>query len=124
MKKRFVMMLAALLGVCCLGGCGSATTGANATSEVVKEESKASETAESQTPAGEQTEKEADKAIMVVSFGTSYNDSRVFTSQIIIDVLSERDKLEIDNVEQALDRAVSDGVKELIVQPPTFDERI
>ncbi|MDO4454057.1 MAG: sirohydrochlorin cobaltochelatase [Eubacteriales bacterium] len=80
-----------------------------------------------------------DQAILVVSFGTSYNDSRevtiggiegaieeafpeydvrrAFTSQIIIDKLEERDGLEIDNVGEALDRAVEDGVKTLIVQP-------
>ncbi|HOO28056.1 MAG TPA: sirohydrochlorin cobaltochelatase, partial [Lachnospiraceae bacterium] len=77
--------------------------------------------------------------ILVVSFGTSYNDSRdktiggieqaiadanpdyevrrAFTSQIIIDKLKERDGLEIDNVKEALDRAVADGVKTLVVQP-------
>ena len=77
--------------------------------------------------------------ILTVSFGTSYNDSRditigaienaiqaanpdkevrrAFTSQIIIDKLKERDGLEIDNVEEAFARLVSDGVKELIVQP-------
>ena len=76
---------------------------------------------------------------MVVSFGTSYNDSRditigaienaiadafpqyevrrAFTSQIIIDKLKERDGLEIDNVQEALDRAAADGIKNLIVQP-------
>lgn len=80
-----------------------------------------------------------DTAILVVSFGTSYNDSReatigaiekaigeafpeyevrrAFTSQIIIDKLAERDGLEIDNVTQALDRAAADGIKNLIVQP-------
>ena len=42
---------------------------------------------------------------------------RAFTSQIIIDKLKERDQLEIDNVQEALDRAVSDGIKTLIVQP-------
>lgn len=79
------------------------------------------------------------QAILVVSFGTSYNDSRditigavesaieeafpdydvrrAFTSQIIIDKLEERDGLEIDNVTEALDRAVEDGVSTLIVQP-------
>jgi len=80
-----------------------------------------------------------DQAILVVSFGTSYNESRditigaiegaiekafpdydvrrAFTSQIIIDKLEERDGLEIDNVGEALDRAVEDGVKTLVVQP-------
>ena len=80
-----------------------------------------------------------DQAILVVSFGTSYNESRditigaiegaiekafpdydvrrAFTSQIIIDKLEERDGLEIDNVGEALDRAVEEGVKTLVVQP-------
>ncbi len=80
-----------------------------------------------------------DKEILVISFGTSYNDSRdvtigaienaiadkfgdytvkrAFTSQIIIDKIAERDKIVIDNVEQALERAANDKVKTLIVQP-------
>jgi sirohydrochlorin cobaltochelatase len=80
-----------------------------------------------------------DKAILVVSFGTSYNDSRnttigavesaigenypdwdvrrAFTAQIIIDKLAERDGIEIDNVTEALDKLAADGVKTLIVQP-------
>jgi len=80
------------------------------------------------------------KAILVVSFGTSYNETRAktieaievkvgeafgadydvrraFTSQFIIDKLSDRDGLEIDNVEQAMDRLVDDGVGTLIIQP-------
>jgi sirohydrochlorin cobaltochelatase len=79
------------------------------------------------------------KTILVVSFGTSYNDSReatigaiekaiqnanpdkevrrAFTSQIIIDKLKDRDGIEIDNVDEAFARLIKDGVKELIVQP-------
>ena len=92
-------------------------------------------------PANEtvQNDDGAKGVILAVSFGTSYNDSRdktigaienalteaypdyevrrAFTSQIIIDKLKERDGLEIDNVTEALDRLVADGVKELIVQP-------
>lgn len=105
-RKVLLTLAAALLGAMMLAGCG----------------------------------KGADKtAILVVSFGTSYNDSRditigaveesiktafpdyevrrAFTSQIIIDILKERDGLEIDNVEQALDRAAADGIKKLVVQP-------
>ncbi|MCD8123504.1 MAG: sirohydrochlorin cobaltochelatase [Lachnospiraceae bacterium] len=77
--------------------------------------------------------------LLVVSFGTSYNDSRVediksiedalqeaypdwsvrraFTSQIIINHILARDGEQIDNVEQALQRAVDNGVKNLVVQP-------
>ena len=77
--------------------------------------------------------------ILVVSFGTSFNDSRAadikgiedalqeaypdwsvrraFTAQIIINHVEARDGEYIDNVEQALDRAVANKVKNLIVQP-------
>lgn len=108
MKKRLaVVWIAALLGALCMAGCGNSKSGKT--------------------------------AILVVSFGTSYNDSRditigaieesitkkfpdyevrrAFTSQIIIDKLKERDGLEIDNVEEALDRAVEDGITNLVVQP-------
>ena len=77
--------------------------------------------------------------ILVVSFGTSFNDSRVadikgiedaiaaanpdwsvrraFTAQIIINHIQARDDEHIDNMDQALDRAVANGVKNLVVQP-------
>ena len=80
-----------------------------------------------------------EKEILVVSFGTSFNDSRVadikgiedaiqaafpdwsvrraFTAQIIINHVQARDGEAIDNMEQALDRAAANGVKELVVQP-------
>ena len=80
-----------------------------------------------------------DKEILVVSFGTSFNDSRVkdiksiedsiqdafpdwavrraFTAQIIINHVEARDGECIDNMDQALERAVENGVKELVVQP-------
>lgn len=77
--------------------------------------------------------------ILVVSFGTSFNDSRVadikgiedalqatypdwsvrraFTAQIIINHIQARDGECIDNMDQALERAVSNGVKNLVIQP-------
>ena len=77
--------------------------------------------------------------ILVVSFGTSFNDSRVadikgiedaiqeanpgwsvrraFTAQIIINHVQARDGEKIDNMDQALERAVANGVKNLVVQP-------
>ena len=42
---------------------------------------------------------------------------RAFTAQIIINHVQARDGEKIDNMQQALDRAVANGVKNLIVQP-------
>ena len=80
-----------------------------------------------------------DRELLTASFGTSFNDSRRltigaienaletafpdwsvrrgFTSQIVIDHVKNRDGISIDNVEQALARAVSNGVRILVVQP-------
>ncbi len=80
-----------------------------------------------------------DKEILVVSFGTSFNESRAmdiggvekaiaaaypdwsvrraFTAQIIINHVQARDNEKIDNMQQALDRAVANNVKELLIQP-------
>lgn len=80
-----------------------------------------------------------EKEILVVSFGTSFNDSRAadikgiedalqeaypdwsvrraFTAQIIINHIQARDGECIDNVDQALERAAANGVKQLVVQP-------
>ena len=80
-----------------------------------------------------------DNELLVVSFGTSFNDSRAadikgiedaiqaaypdwsvrraFTAQIIINHVQARDGEKIDNMEQALERAVANGVKQLVVQP-------
>ncbi len=77
--------------------------------------------------------------ILVVSFGTSFNDSRVqdikgiedalqaanpdwavrraFTAQIIINHVQAREGYKIDNMQQALDRAIANGVKNLVIQP-------
>ncbi len=85
------------------------------------------------------TDEIGDKELLVVSFGTSFNDSRAtdikgiedalakaypdwavrraFTAQIIINHVQARDGEKIDNVKQALERAVKSGVKTLVVQP-------
>ena len=80
-----------------------------------------------------------EKELLVVSFGTSFNASRAadisgvekalqaanpdwsvrraFTAQIIINHVQARDDEKIDNMDQALERAVKNGVKKLVVQP-------
>ena len=85
------------------------------------------------------SDESGENELLVVSFGTSFNDSRVediggiekalieanpdwsvrraFTAQIIINHVQARDGEKIDNVDQALDRAVANGVKNLVVQP-------
>lgn len=157
MKKKLVaLMTTAVFGASLLAGCASSSEPASATNETVAEttpvETTQTEIIEETVPAGSIEETEdvqstseedetvaGDQAILVVSFGTSYNDSRdltigaienaiaeefpeyevrrAFTSQIIIDKLAERDGLVIDNVEEALDRAVEDGITTLVVQP-------
>lgn len=124
MKKLLALLCSAALAMVLLTGCGNTATEPETATEETGEET--AETVD-------------DTAILVVSFGTSYLDSqkatigaieeairaaypqyevrRAFTSQIIIDKLAERDGIEIDNVTQALDRAVADGIKTLIVQP-------
>ena len=98
----------------------------------------------SNTSASSEKSSEKEKAvkpvILVTSFGTSYNDSRhitigaiedairekywqdydirrAFTAQIIINHVQARDGEKIDNMEQAMERAVANGVKNLVVQP-------
>lgn len=116
--KRIVVLALTLLTMLALGGCA----------------------APADTPSNQATVGDPDKkAILVVSFGTSYNDTRAltieaietaitdaypeyevrraFTSQIIIDKLKERDGLEIKNVDEAMQQLVADGVGTLIVQP-------
>ncbi len=80
-----------------------------------------------------------EKELLVVSFGTSFNDSRRltigaieaamenafsgysvrrgFTSQMVIDHIKQRDGIVIDNVTEALKRAVDNGVRTLVIQP-------
>ena len=79
------------------------------------------------------------QAILVVSFGTSYHESRkktieaierdimeefkdyevrrAFTSRIIIEILKKRDNLYIDSVEEALEKLAMEGFQQVIVQP-------
>ncbi len=120
MKKRF-LAIAVMMSMLMLVGCSGAKESSESSSAAAKESSNAK------------------PVVLTVSFGTSYNDTRektigaienaiaqaqpdyevrrAFTAQTVIDILKERDGIETDNVEQALDRLVSDNVKTLVVQP-------
>ena len=175
LKKAMLLFAAAAVAAGTVAGCsGSAkeTTAASVAetnAEETKEETTAEETQKEKTAAEEEDEENYDtgdaaldntrnqdeigeKELLVVSFGTSYNDSRRltigaiedaiekaepdfsvrrgFTSQIIIDHVKKRDDVTIDNVTEALDRAVNNGVKTLVVQPThlmhgaEYDEKI
>lgn len=147
LKRLGALLLSASLMLAALTACGSQTA-----------DDKAEDTKGADTAAAEQADDEenyetgdagldnplnqdeiGENELLVVSFGTSYNDSRRetigaieaamqkafpdysvrrgFTSQIIIDHVNKRDGEKIDNVTEALDRAVANGVKNLVVQP-------
>ena len=165
MKKTLALMLSAVLLVMLFAGCGSSAAPA-VTEE--KEEAPAAESSQAEEAApepetapepaeAEEEEEEnyetgdasldnplnqdeiGEKELLVVSFGTSFNDSRrltigalesalqeaypdwsvrrAFTSQIIIDHVKSRDGEVIDNVGEALQRAIDNGVRTLVVQP-------
>lgn len=135
MKKKIlaILLTSAMFMTLGVAGCSNTTDATTTDTQTPVSDAEEEISAEPETAVSEDT------AILVVSFGTSYNDSReitigaienaiqeaypeyevrrAFTSQIIIDKLAERDGLEIDNVTEALDRAVADGIKNLIVQP-------
>ena len=161
MKKSIACLLTLCMMVALLAGCGSAPTAPaeepKAEEPAPAEEPKAEEAAAPVEAEPEEEDEEnyetgdaslddplnqdgiGEKELLVVSFGTSFNDNRrltigaiekwlqtgfpewsvrrAFTSQIIIDHVKDRDGEVIDNVGEALDRAIANGVKILVVQP-------
>lgn len=150
------MMLTACILMLLLAACGGSGTAAPAAAEETKPaETPAAEEASAGVEVAEEEENYdtgdaalddprnqddiGERELLVVSFGTSFNDSRrltigaienalqeafpewsvrrAFTSQIIIDHVKSRDGEIIDNVAEALDRAAANGVKTLVVQP-------
>lgn len=131
--KRSITTILAMVMIGMLAACGSTSS---KPTESSAPESEAPESVAASASVAPETGK---KAILVVSFGTSYNESRAatigaietaitnefkdfdvrraFTSQIIIDKINSRDNEKIDNVEEAMNRLVEDGVKTLVVQP-------
>ena len=146
MKKYLALLMAAVMCLGLLAGCGSTATTEEATPEATTEAAVEEAAAEEEPDTGDASlddplnaDEIGEKEILVVSFGTSFNDSRVatigaiekaiaaanpdwsvrraFTAQIVIDHIKDRDGEVIDNVNEALDRAVANGVKTLVVQP-------
>lgn len=163
-KKLLVMATLTAMTMSCLSGCGekkettteqttvetTAETTAATTEEVVtttEEVASESEADEENYNTGDakldnvrNQDEIGEKELLVISFGTSFNDSRRltigaieqkiddefgndysvrrgFTSQIIIDHVKRRDDVAIDNVKEALDRAIANNVKTLVIQP-------
>ncbi len=147
-KKLLTLLLVAALAVALFAGCGSSqepqdtTAGTTASTEPSGEpvdEEENYDTGDASLDNPRNQDGIGEKELLVVSFGTSYNDNRRltigaieaametafpeyavrrgFTSQIIIDHVKSRDGEVIDNVGEALDRAVANGVKTLVVQP-------
>ncbi|MBR1497695.1 MAG: sirohydrochlorin cobaltochelatase [Oscillospiraceae bacterium] len=161
LKKPLAVFLVLAFFAGLLAGCGGGTlTAATPAPEAAQDVSTPAPAAATEIPAPQEPEVDEDenydtgdasldnplnadgigeKELLVVSFGTSYNNSRretigaveqamikafpeysvrrAFTSQIIIDHIQRRDGVKIDNLTEALDRAVANGVKELVVQP-------
>lgn len=161
MKKRTLTALFAVtaLSAAMMAGCAgkaekteattaeeTTTEAAEETTEAETEETEAEEEDEENYDTGDASmdntrnqDEIGDQELLVVSFGTSYNDNRRmtigaienameeafpdysvrrgFTSQIIIDHVKSRDGAVIDNVGEALKRAVNNEVKTLVIQP-------
>ncbi len=133
--KKLGLMVMALCFIVAMTACGQHKTNEESTKASEADSASTSESAKEGV-----ANKEGKKPVLLtVSFGTSYNDSRdvtigaiekalakaypeydvrrAFTSQIIIDKLKKRDKIEIDNVKEAMERMVKDGVKDVVIQP-------
>ncbi len=123
------LTLSLLLGLTALAGC-------------TPNESSSNEAGSSAQTGGTESGESGDETkpvLLAVSFGSSYNETRdltigaietalqeaypdyevrrAFTSQTIIDILKERENLQIDNVTEAMERLIADGVKEVVIQP-------
>lgn len=157
MKKLTAMLLAGVLTAGMLAGCGSSNDNSK---DAAKDTGSATTSAKTDTGSGsgEAAEEEenyntgdaskdnprnqdniGENELLVLSFGTSFNDSRRltigaiedqleksfpdysvrrgFTANIVIDHVAKRDGEKIDDINESLKRAVDNGVKNLVVQP-------
>ena len=157
MKQLTAMLLAGVLAAGMLAGCGSSNDNSK---DAAKDTGSATTSAKANTGSGsgEAAEEEenyntgdaskdnprnqdniGENELLVLSFGTSFNDSRRltigaiedqleksfpdysvrrgFTANIVIDHVAKRDGEKIDDIDESLKRAVDNGVKNLVVQP-------
>ena len=150
LKKLLASLLSAALLASLLAGCSSTQQQAEENTDTTAETSTGEQVEQTDPDENYDTgdaslddplnqDDIGENELLVISFGTSYNDNRRltigaiekamqeafpdysvrrgFTSQIIIDHVKDRDGEVIDNVGEALDRAVENGVKNLVVQP-------
>lgn len=146
LTKKIVALLLVLCFVMGLAACGAQEnepeepkTDAPTVNEPAPDESESATEENESAPEEVETPADQKPVILAVSFGTSYNETRditigaieealqaaypeyevrrAFTAQTVIDILEEREGLEIDNVTEAMSRLVMDGVKEVVIQP-------
>lgn len=152
LKKLLAMLLALAMTMSLFAGCSggktddaaanedtSADTSVEAETEPAEDDEENYDTGDASLDDPRNQDEIGENELLVVSFGTSFNDNRRltigaieaameeafpdysvrrgFTSQIIIDHVKSRDGEIIDNVGEALDRAVANGVKNLVIQP-------
>ena len=140
LTKKIVALLLVLCFVMGLAACGAQEnepeepkTDAPTVNEPAPDESESATEENESAPEEVETPADQKPVILAVSFGTSYNETRditigaieealqaaypeyevrrAFTAQTVIDILEEREGLEIDNVTEAMSRLVMDGVK-------------
>ena len=143
MKQITAILLLLTLTLFALAGCGAQSAAGSASvaagSGAASAEAEEEDTGDAAKDDPLNQDGIGERELLVASFGTSFNDSRRltigaiekrmadtfpdwsvrrgFTSQIIIDHIQKRDKVAIDNITQALDRAADNKVKTLVVQP-------
>lgn len=141
LKKLAAFFMAGTLTLTAIIGCsgGKQQTAATTATAEIEEDEENYDTGDASLDNTRNQDEIGESELLVVSFGTSYNDNRRltigaieaaieaafpdcsvrrgFTSQIIIDHVKSRDNVAIDNVTEALNRAADNGVKTLVVQP-------
>lgn len=141
--KKLVPLLLAFCMLLGVAGCAAAEPNPeptnNTNAPTATDNTNAPTTPDNNQDTEPSTTDETKPVLLVVSFGTSYNETRditigaietalqnaypeyeirrAFTAQTIIDILKDRENLDIDNVTQAMSRLVVDGVKDVVIQP-------